>query len=58
MLNRLTDETLKPILGRAEQDVGRALPFDDNARDTWPTATAARDLDFVEGVLDAVPLII
>ena len=45
VLNRLDDGSVEELLVRAEEDEGRPLPLDDDARDAlmcaWPTATAA-----------------
>jgi putative ATPase len=58
VLNRLTDENLETILERAEKEVGRPLPLDDDARDAlkgMADGDGRSILNLVEDVFAAVP---
>lgn len=58
VLNRLTDENLETILERAEKEVGRTLPLDDDARDAlkgMADGDGRSILNLVEDVFAAVP---
>jgi putative ATPase len=57
VLNRLTDENLETILERAEKEVGRPLPLDDDARDAlkgMADGDGRSILNLVEDVFAAV----
>jgi putative ATPase len=58
VLNRLTDENLETILERAEKEVGRALPLDDDARSAlkgMADGDGRSILNLTEDVFAAVP---
>ncbi|HML30253.1 MAG TPA: replication-associated recombination protein A [Hyphomicrobium sp.] len=58
VLNRLTDENLETILERAEKEVGRPLPLDDDARAAlkgMADGDGRSILNLVEDVFAAVP---
>jgi putative ATPase len=58
VLNRLSDENLETIIARAEKEVGRPMPLDDDARDAlkgMADGDGRSILNLVEDVYAAVP---